>query len=197
MSAIQELGFNWADWTIVAIVGISGLMSLARGFVREALSLLVWVVAFVVAFYFSEQASVLLVEEIPSPSLRYLAAFALLFVSVLLLGAVVNFMIVQLVKATGLSGTDRLLGMLFGVSRGVLIALAILVFAPKLLPLDQENWWKQSLLIPKVLVLEDWSRKTAAELSVWGQDQFEKHKPAKKSSDNPVLLETLQRSNQK
>lgn len=196
MNVIQELGFNWADWVIVAIVGISGLMSLARGFVKEALSLLVWVVAFVVAFYFSEQVSVLLVEELPSPSLRYVAAFALLFVAVLLLGAVINFMIVQLVKATGLSGTDRLLGMMFGISRGVLIALAILVFAPKLLPLNQENWWKQSLLIPKVLVLEDWSRKTATGLSAWGQDQFEKHKPAKKPAENPVLLEKLQRGAQ-
>lgn len=177
MEIIQQWGFNWADWVIVAIVGISALMSLTRGFVKEALSLLAWVAAFVVAFYFSDQVSVLLEDEVPSPSLRYLAAFALLFVSTLLASAVLNFIIGQLVKATGLSGTDRLLGMLFGVARGVLIALAILVFLPKLLPVNQEMWWKQSVLIPRVLVLEAWAANTMGNVSDWGQLQFEKHKP--------------------
>ena len=142
MTSIEQLGFNWADWVIVAVVSLSALMSLTRGFVKEALSLLVWVAAFVVAFYFSDRVSVLLVEEVASPTLRYLAAFAMLFVAVLLLGAVCNFLIVQLVHATGLSGTDRLLGMMFGVCRGVLIALAVLVFAPKLVPLNQEVFSK-------------------------------------------------------
>lgn len=188
MSMFEQFGFNWADWTIVAVVVISGLMSLTRGFVKEALSLLVWVSAFVVAFYFSDRVSVLLVEEVASPSLRYLAAFALLFVAVLLLGAVFNFVIVQLIKATGLSGTDRLLGMMFGVCRGVLIALSVLMFAPKLIPLDQEVWWQQSKLIPRILVLEDWSRRTSAQLSSWGQDQFKKHKPVHSSKQNEKPL---------
>lgn len=178
MEIIQQWGLNWADWTIVAIVGISALMSLTRGFVKEALSLLAWVAAFVVAFYFSDQVSVLLVDEVSSPTLRYLAAFALLFVSTLVASAVLNFIIGQLVKATGLSGTDRLLGMLFGVARGVLIALAILVFLPKLLPVNQEIWWKQSVLIPRVLVLEAWAANTVGNVSDWGQSQFEQHKPS-------------------
>ena len=177
MDVIQQWGFNWADWVIVAIATVSALMSLTRGFVKEALSLLSWVAAFVVAFYFSEQVSVLLEEELPSPSLRYLAAFALLFVSVLVGSAVLNFIIGQLVKATGLSGTDRLLGTLFGLARGVLISLAILVFLPKLLPVDREAWWKQSVLIPRVLVLEAWAANTIGNVSDWGQSQYEKHKP--------------------
>lgn len=182
MEMVQQWGFNWVDWVIVAIVILSGLMSLARGFVKEALSLVVWVAAFVSAYYFSDRVSPLLVEELPSPSLRYLVSFAGLFVSVLLLGAVVNFIIGQLIKATGLSGTDRLLGMMFGFTRGVLIALAILVFAPKLLPVDQEAWWRQSVLIPRVLTMESWAQHTLGDVSAWGQEQFQKHKPGPATS---------------
>ena len=177
METINQLGFNWADWIIVAVVILSALMSLARGFVKEALSLFVWVAAFVVGFYFSDSMSPLLQEEIPSPSLRYLAAFGLLFVGTLLAGAVVNFIIGQLIRATGLAGTDRLLGTMFGVCRGVLIVLAILVFLPKLLPVNQETWWKQSVLIPRVLVLENWAQRTLGDVSAWSEEQYEKHKP--------------------
>ncbi|HQQ75412.1 MAG TPA: CvpA family protein [Pseudomonadales bacterium] len=171
---VAQTGFNAADWIIVAVVVLSALMSLARGFVREALSLLVWFVAFVVAFFFSERLAPLLVELIELPSLRYLAAFAILFVATLIVGSVVNFLVVQLVRMTGLSAVDRLLGVMFGVCRGVLIALLILVFLPKMIPVQQDPWWQQSRLIPRVLVLENWSRETAATVTGWGKQQLDK-----------------------
>lgn len=171
---VAQSGFNGADWAIVVVVVLSALISIARGFVREALSLLVWVVAFVVAFFFSERLAPLLGNLVELPSLRYLAAFAILFVCTLIVGSVVNFLVVQLVRMTGLSAIDRLLGMMFGVCRGVLIALLILIFLPKIIPVDQDPWWQQSRLIPRVLVLENWSRETAATLTGWGKQQLDK-----------------------
>jgi membrane protein required for colicin V production len=171
---MAQSGFNGADWAIVVVVVLSALISIARGFVREALSLLVWVVAFVVAFFFSERLAPLLDNLVELPSLRYLAAFAILFVCTLIVGSVVNFLVVQLVRMTGLSAVDRLLGMMFGVCRGVLMALLVLIFLPKIIPVDQDPWWQKSRLIPRVLVLENWSRSTAATITGWGKQQLDK-----------------------
>jgi membrane protein required for colicin V production len=171
---IAQTGYNGADWAIVVVVVLSVLISLVRGFVREALSLLVWVVAFVVAFFFSERLAPLLGNLIELPSLRYLAAFAILFVVTLIVGSVINFLIVQLVKMTGLSAIDRLLGMMFGACRGVLITLLILIFLPKMIPVEQDSWWQQSRLIPRVLVLENWARETASAITGWGKQQLER-----------------------
>ena len=171
---LDQFGYNWADWCIVVIVAISALISIVRGFVKEALSLLVWVLAFVVAFFFAERLAPLLTNLVSLPSLRYVAAFAALFVATLIVGSLINYLIGQLVKMTGLSGIDRLLGMMFGVCRGVLIALLVLIFVPKILPVQQDPWWQQSRLIPKILVLETWARRTASSMSDWGQEQLER-----------------------
>ena len=171
---VTQAGFNWADWLIAGVVVLSALISIVRGFVREALSLLVWVVAFVIAFFFSEKLAPMLANLFDLPSLRYLAAFAILFVCTLIVGSLVNFIMAQLVKMTGLSAIDRLLGMMFGVCRGVLICLLVLIFLPRILPLQQDPWWQQSQLIPRVLVLENWSRETAASITGWGKTQLER-----------------------
>jgi membrane protein required for colicin V production len=172
---LAQTGFNGADWIIVVIVTISVLISLLRGFVREALSLLVWIVAFVVAFFFSERLAPLLDGVIQVPSLRYLAAFAILFVCTLIVGSLVNFLLAQLIRMTGLSAIDRLLGTLFGFSRGVLLVLLVLIFLPKILPpVQQDAWWQKSQLIPRILVLENWSRATAASITGWGKEQLDK-----------------------
>lgn len=171
---LLQTGFNWADWVVVAIVGISSLISLARGFVREALSLLVWVVAFVIAFFFSERLAPLLEGVVEVPSLRYLAAFAILFIVTLIVGSLVNYLLAQLIKMTGLSAIDRLLGTFFGFSRGVLLVLLVLIFLPNILPVQQDNWWQKSQLIPRILVLENWARATASSITGWGKEQLDR-----------------------
>ena len=130
-----------ADIAIVAIVAISGLISLVRGFVKEAMSLVIWVAAFAVAMTFKEMVADRLVNFIALASMRQLAAWAGLFVGTLLLGAMVNFLLGKLVSSTGLSGTDRTLGLVFGVCRGLLVVLAIGIILPKAVPVDQAPWW--------------------------------------------------------
>lgn len=151
---------NWADWAVVGIIGISSLISIARGFVKEAISLAIWAVAFFVAVTFHERLAVLLQSSVQSVSLRYILSYVALFIATLLVGSMVKYLTVQLVKMTGLTGADRMLGVAFGLSRGIIIVMAILIFLPMGFPVDQEPWWQQSLLIPEFLLMEQWSKDT-------------------------------------
>ena len=150
-----------ADWGIVGIISVSGLISLVRGFVKEAMSLVIWVAAFAVAMNFKEPAADLLVNFIALASIRQLVAWGSLFVGTLLLGAVVNFLLGKLVSSTGLSGTDRTLGLVFGVFRGLLIVLALVIILPQAVPVDQDPWWLASSLIPLFQGFEIWGREVA------------------------------------
>jgi len=149
--------FTWVDWAIIAIVAVSSLISLTRGFVKEALSLVTWVVAGVIAWMFGGALSQHLVDYIATPSLQVIAACAILFVTSLLVGALVNFLIGELVRVTGLSGTDRVLGMVFGAARGGLLVV-LLVGLLSLAPVRQDVWWQQSVLLPHFLLVADWSK---------------------------------------
>jgi membrane protein required for colicin V production len=153
-----------ADIGIASIVAISGLISLVRGFVKEAMSLIVWVLAYVIAMTFSERLSELLINVIELASLRQLAAWGGLFVATLLVGAMINYLLGKLVTSTGLGGTDRTLGLVFGLFRGLLIVLAIVIMLPQAIPVDQDPWWQASTLIPFFQGFEDWGRNAVAEI---------------------------------
>ncbi|WP_312243661.1 CvpA family protein [Stutzerimonas nitrititolerans] len=149
--------FTWVDWAIVAVIVISSLISLKRGFVKEALSLLTWIIAGVVAWMFGGALSHHLAEFISTPSAQVIAACAILFVATLLVGALVNFLIGELVRVTGLSGTDRFLGMVFGAARGGLL-IVVLVGLLSLAPVQEDLWWRESTLVPHFLLVADWSK---------------------------------------
>src|SRR5690606_9817344 len=106
--------FLWVDWVILAIVFISSMISLMRGFVREALSLVSWIAAFIVARMFHPNMQTLLADTISVPSVRFIAAFLILFVATLVVGGILAHLVGALIKMTGLTGTDRVLGMFFG-----------------------------------------------------------------------------------
>ncbi|WP_188151177.1 CvpA family protein [Teredinibacter waterburyi] len=156
---------NSADWVIIAILVVSSLISLKRGFVKEALSMANWVLAFFVAMTFSNQLSALLASQITTPSVREMVAFGVLFAATLIVGAMVNYLIGELVRMTGLSGTDRLFGMIFGLLRGFVVVMAVLIIVPGVVPIDQDSWWQESTMIPHLLEFEDWCRAAAAELT--------------------------------
>ncbi|MGH8353322.1 MAG: CvpA family protein [Pseudomonas sp.] len=149
--------FTWVDWAIIAVISVSSLISLKRGFVKEALSLLTWIIAGVVAWTFGGALSQHLTEFIEMPSARVIAACAILFIATLMVGALVNFLIGELVRVTGLDGTDRLLGMVFGAARGALLVV-VLVGLLSLAPVQQDPWWQQSSLLPHFLMVADWSK---------------------------------------
>ncbi len=146
---------NWFDYAIIIIIALSSLISLIRGFIREALSLASWIIAFWVALTFSSMFESYLQPYITANSIRYTVTFVLLFIATLLIGAVVNFVITHLIEKTGLSGTDRLLGVFFGFARGVLL-VAIVLLAAQMTTLPQDQMWMQSRLIPVFTPVESW-----------------------------------------
>ena len=137
---------NWFDYVIVGVIALSVVISIFRGFVRDALALLVWVFAVWIAWAFFRDLSEHLVPWIDVPSLRLAAALAILIVGVLLVGGLITYLIGELVDRTGLSGTDRLLGTVVGAARGVVL-VAVLVLIAGLTPLPQDDWWKESRLV--------------------------------------------------
>lgn len=145
----------WIDYAILTVIGISTLISLVRGFVKEAVSLVVWISAFFVASTFYPKLATLL-TNISDQTLRNAAAIAILFITTLILGALVNYVIGQLVQKTGLSGTDRVMGLAFGALRGVLIVSAILFFMDAFTPASSAVWWEASQLIPEFQVVVEW-----------------------------------------
>ncbi|MBA2078678.1 MAG: colicin V production protein [Rhodanobacter sp. 68-29] len=137
---------NWIDITILGVLGLSVLIGLWRGLVSEVLALVIWIAAFWVAWLFGPTMSAQL-HMITVPAARIAAGYALCFVLVLLLGALLRFLMLRLLASTGLSGTDRLLGMVFGLARGVLL-VCVLVFLCQFTAFTREPPWRQSLLLP-------------------------------------------------
>lgn len=176
---------NWADWTIIAVVLISCLISLLRGFAREALSLLSWVAASFIALVFHPRLALVYERWIDTPSIALLLAFLSLFVGTLLIGTLMTKLFGTIIASAGLSGFDRVLGVAFGVARGVLIVLALVIMLPMLLPVRQDPWWHQSQLIPHFEVMEGWSRATFDQLLNWTSELVQKGRSAACSTRRP------------
>ncbi len=147
------------DWVILAVLAVSSLISLKRGFVKEALSLATWIAAFVIARLFSGNLATLLSGMVETNSLRWILAFVILFAGTITIGAMINHLVAEMVRMTGLSGTDRVFGMIFGLIRGVIILVAI-VYGLQFTLVPQDIWWQESLFIPHLTSVADWARKT-------------------------------------
>lgn len=140
------------DYGVTAIVGLSILLGVIRGLVREVLSLAAWVVAFVAAGLFGGWLAYRLPEEIPTLELRLLAGYAAVFLVFLVLMSLAAVVASKLVKAAGLGLEDRVLGVAFGAARGMLI-VTVLVLVAGLTSLPQHRAWRGALLSPPLEAL--------------------------------------------
>ncbi len=145
---------NWIDLVIIALIVISGLISLFRGFVRESFSLATWIVGVWLGIRHAADGAEML-PEVWDATLRLGIGFAVIFIAVLIIGGILGILANRLVRGSGLTGTDRSLGVVFGLLRGVLL-VAVLVFGAMFTLMPEESWWQQSLLIPEFERLVDW-----------------------------------------
>ena len=147
------------DYVVIGIVAISLMLGLWRGVVSELIALAAWVTAFMAALEFGGQTGQAAFTGIADPALRALAGCVLVFVGVLVAMSLIRLVVRQMVKALGLSLSDRLLGMLFGLARGVLFVM-LLVAAGGMTSAPQQRWWKEATFAPPletaVLVAKPW-----------------------------------------
>lgn len=133
------------DYVVVGIVALSLVIGLWRGVVGEVIALVAWIAAFMGALEFGAPTGQAVFAGIADPAIRALAGCVLVFVGILVASSLVRLVVRQMVKALGLSLSDRLLGMVFGMARGVL-AVMLLVAAAGMTSAPQQPWWQEAVL---------------------------------------------------
>jgi membrane protein required for colicin V production len=154
------------DYVVLTILVASIVISVLRGLVKEVLSLLAWLAAFVIANRYGAQMAALLPDAVPAGTVRLVSGFAILFIGTMLLSSLVNLAIAHIIRASGLQVVDRGLGGLFGLARGVLIVLTLVILAG-LTDLPRQPVWRDAVLSPmaesavrtiKPLLPDEWAR---------------------------------------
>lgn len=156
---------NAADWVIVVVIGLSVLLSVLRGFTREAVSLASWVIALIGARVLAPSLAELFSGWFASPDLQETAAFISLFLAILITGMLVAHALGNAVRDSDLSFGDRMLGMAFGFVRGLIIVIVAIAFSARWF--EKEGWWQSSLIVPHLALLEGWTREATHSLGVW------------------------------
>ena len=141
------------DIVILIVVLVSALIGVVRGLTREVLSLATWLAALVLALYFAPPLAHRLAGQLADEYVRLIVAFIVIFLATLVTGSVVQWLAGTLIKSTGLTGTDRFLGFLFGAARGVVATLVVLIALDRFAAAGQ--WWESSVLVPELLAFEE------------------------------------------
>ncbi len=134
------------DYLIIAIIVLSMLIGIWRGFVREALSLLIWLAAFWLSYVWAGTFEVYFSSWISERSLRLITAFVLMFLAVHIAGFVITRLLVSLLASIGLGGVDRLAGGGFGIIRGVVLMMAV-VLVIGMTPIAEKPLWRHSYMV--------------------------------------------------
>ena len=153
----MDISADMLDVGIIILIVLSAIIGLIRGFVKEALSLATWVAAFAFALIYVKPLAEALPFAVQSEVARMGIAFAIIFFSVLVIGAIINHLLSSVVSSIGLGGVDHVLGGVFGVLRGGLI-ITLLVILMGLTALPAQSWWKESRLIPWFEDSAEWLR---------------------------------------
>jgi membrane protein required for colicin V production len=135
------------DVVVIFVIILSALFSLIRGFVKESISLATWIIAIWLAATFAAKLAAALPDSVESEAVRQAVGFSVIFVLSLVVGGLINMLVGQVVKKTGLSGADRIFGVLFGTLRGGLIIIVFVVIGG-MTPLPEAKWWQSSVLLP-------------------------------------------------
>jgi membrane protein required for colicin V production len=144
---LSEPLMNVTDYLVIAAIVVSAIVGAMRGFLREAVALVTWLLALFVAWHFSDLIEPHLGGLLAGSYVKPWAARVIIVLLILLLGAAIGGVLNHFVRLSIFSGMDRLLGFVFGFLRGFLL-LGVFVILAQLLRLDDEKWWRRSLLIP-------------------------------------------------
>lgn len=138
---------NWTDYVVIVLIVISAVAGAMRGLLREAVSLIAWLVAVWAAWTFAYMLEPHLGGALADPAVNPWAARVIIFFATLLVGEVLGAIIAHFVQLSIFSGTDRLMGFVFGLGRGA-VAMGVLSIACHAVRLEHEAWYRGSLLLP-------------------------------------------------
>jgi len=138
---------NTTDYLVIAAVVLSAVVGSLRGFLREAIALVTWIVALFVAWHFSNSLAPHLGGLLAGYPMSTWAARVIIAVLILLFGTGLGITLAHFVRLSIFSGMDRLLGFVFGLFRGM-VMLGVFVILAQVLRLDGDRWWRQSTLMP-------------------------------------------------
>lgn len=158
---------NELDWVIVSVIGVSALFSLLRGFVKEAISLFLWLFSLGLALALCSKLAMLIEPWIAHPTLRQIVAFVGLFLATILVGGLLGQLLSSVLKRAGLGFFDRILGMAFGATRGAVIVLVAVLLLPYAIAVEQMPWWQQSTLVPHFVMMEEWAIEVFSDVNQW------------------------------
>lgn len=174
------------DIFIMTLIILSAVISLVRGFIKEAVSLIIWAVAVLLALRFAAPLGDTFLTSIQGHGARYAIAFAAIMLISLFVGMIINASISALVKHTGVSAIDRFLGILFGLARGYLV-VTVLILLATFTEIPKSNWWQQSTLIPRFKPAVMWLHRMLPEqvhnVSQWAKKELSAADASKKAMD--------------
>lgn len=136
---------HWIDYIIIGVLALSAVTGLVRGFLKEVIALSVWIIAGWLAFVYAKPVSTWLGAYIHDKSAQVVLAYVVIIVGTILIGGIVNTVLSFMMRHSGLSGTDRLLGVGFGCLRGIFV-IALVMVVVRLSALPEEDYRKKSCL---------------------------------------------------
>jgi membrane protein required for colicin V production len=145
------------DWVLLAVIAVSALFGLMRGFVGVLASLVAWVLAGWAAFHFGADVGLMLSGDGEIGAGELFGGYALCFIGVLVVVGLVGWLVRKLVQSVGLSGLDRVLGLALGVARGAFVA-CVLVLLAGLTAMPREPEWQRSQVVPVFVPGAQWMR---------------------------------------
>jgi membrane protein required for colicin V production len=137
----------WVDNAIIALLAIYTVVGIVRGFKQETFSIVVWVIGIMVAWFFSQDFTVLLLKFFSTSSTRLAASFVALILITLVMGGIINMLLGESVKKTGLTFLDHFGGLILGFGHGLVVVFAMVIVSG-VTPLPKDRWWHESKLIP-------------------------------------------------
>ncbi len=141
------------DIVLLIVIGASALMGVSRGLIKEVLSLASWLAAFILAMYLSPRLAEQFADQLGGYGAARVVLFGGVFIVTLVLASIIQWGIAKLVESTGLSGTDRILGLVFGALRGAIICIVVLIALRSFV--EDTQWWADSQLIPMFMNFEE------------------------------------------
>jgi membrane protein required for colicin V production len=153
------------DWFIAGIVLLSSLIGYIRGFLRETIALVAWVLGLWLAWQYAPQVQPYLGGLLADSAMQVWVARIIILFAVLLAGALIGFILAYFVRHSPFGVLDRTFGVVFGLARA-LVVIGLVIMGGQLLEMQSEPWWRESALMPAAQFLAEWIRHLVNDVTI-------------------------------